>query len=529
MPNVDVTTDAVIYKAGTVFTEAAIYTAASMAPSYSIKADWNRDGGYSHEYSDITADVQSFKTRFGRDFASQIAGQAMPGSTAIGVVNNTGKYSVFNATSPLYGLIQPGVLIKIDITYLGYSFRRFTGRISSVDINVPNQTASIIGQGMLADLTRADLIAGLLGSTGDETGDLIAAILDAIDYPLGITNRALDIGDTTTGRWYVESTNSALEACRQLEETEFGFFYDDSFGRLVYESRNHRLTGDHIVSKLLLSDAGDIPYLISIDQANPIRDIWNEATVEVSSFVEGALAVLWTLREASNPTLLAGETKTYIAKYPSQYSGGYVGAYVNAWTTPVVGTDITQTGVSNSDIAVIVIKSANTMIISITNNHATATATLTLVQARGTPVTKQDPVLVRAIDADSQTKYQRRVFPIRGKWLPDTETAQNAVNSIVARYKDMRPILTVSVPINFAEAQNAFPILERMISDRISIEAEGILTQLGIASDFFIEAIEDNFNVNKGLQIKFDLSLTWSADLWILGTSTLGETTYLGY
>lgn len=358
------------------------------------------------------------------------------------------------------------------------------------------------------------------------TGTIVTAIL--VDAGLSTTEYAIDAGQSTIGRWYVED-KAALEAVREIEETELGFFYERSDGVLVFEDRHARLLNPRsVTSQATFSDApGPTLGYTAIAQQDPLREVFNEVLATVQNYTVAGLAVLWTLNGVT-PTILPGAALTIWAQYPNAASGGDAGAYVDVWTTPVVGTDITQTGVTNGDIAVSVSKFARSMKITITNNHASATATITLAQARGTAVTFDDPVLISAEDTTSQSMYGERSYRLPGPWLTFL-VAQDFVNFVISRYKDPTPILTIEYVGNksLTALQNA---LDREISDKVTVDASNN-AGLGVNDDFFIENIRHV--VDQGLTrhtVSYDLAFAGAdAGYWIIGVSLLGIDTKLAY
>jgi len=239
-----------------------------------------------------------------------------------------------------------------------------------------------------------------------------------------------------------EDKLKALTAIRDIEETELGFFCEDADGKLVYEDRHHRLKDPHLTSQQTYSDdTGATMGYREIEQQDPLQEIFNEVLASIQAYnTAGASSVLWTLSET--PTVDAGQSVTYWAEYPNSVVDSSTGAYVNSWDTPVVGTDITQTGVANGDIAVTVSKFAKTMKITITNNGPSI-ATLTLVQAKGIKVTKQTAVTISAEDLTSQGKYGPRTYQLSSKWLQNTNTGADYINYVISRYKDLMPVLTL--------------------------------------------------------------------------------------
>ena len=242
--------------------------------------------------------------------------------------------------------------------------------------------------------------------------------------------------------------------------------------------------------------------------------------------------MLWTY-QGDAPTVAAGESLTLWASYPPP--GTPDGRYVSAWTTPVVGTDITQTGVSNGDIGVAVDKFSKSMKVTVTNNGG-ATATLTLLQARGTAVTEDDPTLVTAEDSGSQAIFGERTVPRPGEWHQSLTLAQGIADYAISRYAD--PLDPIAIAVGFEATYNAALLgeaLSREISDRITLTAAATGArgaQLGVDGDYFIESRRDVITASgKRHDVLFDLSpAAGDSGYWAIGEvgfSELGETTRL--
>jgi hypothetical protein len=285
-----------------------------------------------------------------------------------------------------------------------------------------------------------------------------------------------------------------------------------------------------------LSDApasGQVSYS-SVRQLDPLPFIFNEFEAEVQTYTVGSSSVLWTLSEAgaSSPLLTPGESRDFWARYPTPDSPTDAVA-VDAWVTPVANTDYTANSASDgtgtdltSDVAVSVSKFAQTMKITLTNNGSQS-AYVTLLQARGTPVTKDDPIKIRREDTTSQAAYGERTFVSRSPFIPDSSEADSWARYNLAIYKDPIPILRVRFAAN--DEVNLNQALQREVSDRVTVVATGN-AGLGINEDFFIEAIRHNIRRGGLYWVEWDLSpVSGYSGFWVLGTSELGTGTVLGY
>jgi hypothetical protein len=494
---------------------------------YVFEVDWDNDGDFEDSYEDCTADLFSVECRRGRDYASQLTGRCSPGKLNASLKNPDGKYSSYNSTSPLYGNILPGRKVRLRTTapvaailWTGYLEKLLpSGKvygIPTVQMEATGPISRIVGKKVTA-----------AASTSQMTGTIIGTILDDAGWPAD--ERSIDEGQTAIDNWFVNGGN-ALNAVRDVEETELGLFSEGADGKLVFEDRHHRLKVPHTTSQQTYSDiSGAEMQYNDIEQQDPISDIYNDISAVVTRYTTAENAeVLWTLDDS--PVLAPGESVTFWAEYPNTNKDSSTGAYVASWETPVVGTDITQTGVDNSDISVSASKFSNNMKIVITNNNAVSTATLTLVQALGVKVTKNTPVGITSEDVTSQDNYGKRTYPLPAPWLQSVNVGRDYTNYIVGRYKNPVPVISLSYIANKSDAALT-EMLIRNISDRITVIATGNTTELGINDDFFIESIHHRISNSGTLHVvTYELSDAYGdGGFWVLGTSELGTNTKLAY
>lgn len=495
--------------------------------SYVFEIDWNNDGDFSDPYENVTANTVSIETRRGRDYASQLTGRASPGRLVAVLKNPAGIYSSYNSSSPLYGSILPGRSVRLRTTS-PISTTLWTGQLSRI---VPAGTIDGIPIAQLEATGPLSKLAGkkitVQKQTVQYTGALIGTVLDDVGWPA--VERVIDIGQTQVDLWF-EHDIDAMTAIRNIEDTELGFVYESGAGYFVFEDNNHRLLGNHLVSQQTYSD--DISATMSynaIEQTDPIEDIYNELIVDVQTFtIAGTSTVLWTL-EGDDPTLAPGMTFTIWAEYPNSGADPETGALVNSWDTPVVGTDIIQTGVLNTDIAIVTTKFSNSMKLAITN-AGTATATFTLIRARGYKVTKNAIARISADDSVSASKYGKRTYKLPSKWLQNLNVAKDYADFLVSRYKDPTPRLMLKYIAN-KDSMSLTDALSRDISDRVTVTANSSKTELGINLDFYVESIAHKIRSGGAIH-EVELTLfdcLTDGDYWLIGTSELGINTRLSY
>ena len=393
--------------------------------------------------------------------------------------------------------------------------------------------AELMAFGPLAFINQRRL--DLAMKTSILTGTAFGAVLDEAGWPAA--DRDIDAGQSTMDRFWVDGKHT-LPALRMIERSESGFILETADGKIRFEDRHRRLKAPHLTSQATFSDAlaATLRYSNPI-QEDPLPFVFNRFEAEIRRFTVGSLAVLWTLSEsgANSPLIAQGETRTFSAKYPTPAAASDAVA-VDAWTTPVSATDYTANSASDgsgtdltSDLALVVTKVATAMEIAVTNNGSTA-AFLTLLQARGTPVTVDDPVKVSAVDTVSEAKYGERTFPLVDHFIANTEEGQQWAAYNLAIYKQEIPILALTISANI-DLAHLTEVLERDISDRITVVATSIGSGLGINEDFFIESMRHTIDEETGVhRVRWELSpASGVSGFWVLGTSELATETVLAY
>lgn len=515
-----------------------------VAATYELMVDWNNNGTFGDANEDITADMLRAEWVLGRDFASMLTGRARGTRLLVTLDNDTidGKYSSFNSASLIFGNILPGRKVRLRATDASGTvtiWQGFLDRINpQVSLGAP-KTALLEAIGPLTFIGQPWHEIFLPMRTNDLTGALIGAILDAVSWPAG--DRDVDPGKSTIRRAVFGTHQNkvpALDAMHRVEETENGFLHESVDGKVIFEDRDRRLKAPYITSQVTLSDqpgAGEIVYS-AISQLDPLKQIFNVFQTTIQQYNVGAVAVLWTLPEtgADSPPIAPGETRAFVGIFLVDED---TNMGVDAWTTPVATTDYVANSAADgsgsnltSSIALgTVTKLGTRMVIPLTNNHATLTAYMTLLQARGTPITRRNPVLVYAEDIPSQVLYNRRIWTVPAEMVRDTLEGKDHVDWLLSIYKDPRPTLTVMINGN-RDATHLSHVLRRRVSDRIIIEAESSRTGLGINQTFFIESQRHVLIPGRFHQVIWECSgLPDTFPFWTVGTGDLGTTTALHY
>ena len=501
--------------------------------------DWDNDGAFTGTGENVTGRTMHLTWERGRDRSSQLVGKSI-GGRLVAVLNNaSGDYSSFNESSPLTGNILPGRKVRVETgadASFPYTFpivwggntlwEGFLQRVTPISrVNQP-KTAILEAWGPLAYLNEDKVQLPM--ATNKATGTAIGEVLDEASWPPG--DRTIDTGKTTMDRYWADRQRT-LSALRLFEDTEGGFLTESKDGKVVFQDRHFRLVSPRTTSQATWSDAVSAANTYRrIGQFDELAGIFNDFEVEIQTYTVAALATLWTLSESgsSSPPLAPGEAKTFWARHPTPDSATDAWA-VDAWTTPVENDDYDANTNSDgsgldvsADIAVAVSKFANAMKITLTNN-GTVSCFITLLRARGTSVTRNDPVRKTADDSASQTAYGIRTFPSRARFVPDTDEGQAWGDFNLSIHKDPQPVIQVEVVAGVTPG-NTDQVITRDISERVTIVGTG-KSKLGYNEDFFIERIKHIAVPGGLLRAIFDLSpATGYSGFWTLGVSKLGGT-----
>lgn len=508
------------------------------APAFAVEVDWNNDGDFGDAGETITADVRELATERGRDSSSTFTGVATAATLRCELLNASGTYSPSNAASPLAGLMRAGRAVRVAAVSTGgpVSARAhlFAGALDRIE-----PSASAAGAVPSATLVASGPLARLAGQrarwprmTGATTGTIINRLLLAPTVTLVSQQPGIDLGQTAVSRWGV-GEGRTLDHIRAVERSELGFFHERADGSLAFEDRHHRLRGDHRVARATYTDSGAPGTLgyAAIREGSIVDSIANTVEARVRRTVVDPVAVLWTY-DGAPPQIGPGETVTLVAEYPNDASGG--GAWVDTWTATALGTDVTCTGVPLSSLSVVLFdfgmaanQTATTKAIRILNSHPTRVATLTKVQARGTPVRRLAETVTIVEDAASQAVYGVQALPLPGEWIPDEVTARAYGGWVVRRLAGPRPGLTVTIPAS-ADAAHMAECLGREISDRVALVGTGA-AKLGLAGEYHVEAISHRLRPGPLLETTFELSVAEAANWWELGVAALGTSTRLAF
>jgi hypothetical protein len=188
---------------------------------------------------DVSAQVQNVQITRGRNLLTE---QFQTGTATITIADQLGYWNPQSVTSPYYGQLLP--LRKIQISAVdpatSISYYLFSGYITSYNYRqsqdvgeVSTTTLTALDATQLLTLATVSTVPGAVA--GETTGQRFNDILDAIGWPSG--QRDVDTGLTRV-QADPGTARTASGALATLALTEFGAFYIDAAGNVVFQDRN---------------------------------------------------------------------------------------------------------------------------------------------------------------------------------------------------------------------------------------------------------------------------------------------------
>jgi hypothetical protein len=467
-----------------------------------VEIDWSRSG-FTDYLDDVTADVirpPGVSVAYGRDqttaLAPTVSGQ---GSFTLHnrLVNSRNpalgrKYSPRNPDSPLAGTLKPARPVRISRQVAGIDYSLFHGHTDDTPLS-PNrneQTVTLSLVDYLADLRGQSITTQL--HRGIRTGEAIALILDAVDWPEDA--RDLDAGATVI-EWWWESNTDAFTALEKLLRSEGppAMLFVGSDSEIVFRDRHHRLIRTaSITSQGTWRDKGLEPIIhrdnFTYDES--WGNIINAGNVSVDIRAPAEVQPVWT---SETPiTLSAGEQKilTVTATDPFLNAETPVGS-----TDPEAGADFT---ILSGSVAVRLITDSG-LSTGIELTAGAGGATLSGLQLRAQPVTVAYTVQVQAEDSESIAEYGRRNFADDLPWC-GVGDAEAVLSTAVALRSQPLPIITARFLVG-TNATKAAQILSRDLSDLVTVIEPETYTD----GDFYIESIAHELTSEHDHAVTFGL------------------------
>ena len=276
----------------------------------------------------------------------------------------------------------------------------------------------------------------------------------------------------------------ALDEIHRLQDEEDGLVYVDGHGRWRLEARDHRDSGIHERTLATVTDSGGGtgPYFSDLVWDDGAGNVENMVFMRIRGYTNHGLRAAWTLAE--KPAFRAFETKNFLAE-----GAGY--DTLGGQLTPIPNLDYRansrQDGSGDNLTAQVAVSYPDTATYNgkgtlVRVTFGATPGYLTLLQLRTlNAITYDDPVILRAEDADSRRSYGDRIRSIEARWTRESETALTSIRSRLERRKDPRTVLRLTV--KNGSGPNLMLVLQRAVSDRLRVS----YPDMGIDRAFFVE------------------------------------------
>jgi hypothetical protein len=166
-----------------------------------------------------------------------------------------------------------GLPVQVDAELAGVSYRQFTGKVVRVLLDAGHDpTVTFQCADAMEDDGRAVLAKEAATFDGDFTGQRIGNLLGRAGVP--VTAQSLDKGNSRLG--YTTLGGPLLDLIRQVELTEFGFYFVDAEGRRVFYDRHRSSTANRSVTVQLTLGGSPNVSMASLELDRSTDRVWND-------------------------------------------------------------------------------------------------------------------------------------------------------------------------------------------------------------------------------------------------------------
>ncbi len=488
--------------------------------TYDAAIDFNADGDFEDAYENISTDIKSVWFHRGKDPELE---RGETGTARITVKDTTGKYIPQNTSSTIvatYGGIYPARAVRVRATYTS-TYDLFNGYLDDVNPEPEKETieAMLPCVDGFDQLARAKITLPIIqsGYSGGASGIIVAA-LNAAGWPAA--KRTIDAGQNDAYAAVFAEQESALGFLQKPEASEFGLMYIDRNGYFNWEDRYFRLSATRATTRQCTITDSEF---VRIRPANSLKSVRNKIVVSaVPKAIDASESDIWTLPEkassSNSPTIAAGETKTYWAKFAASggdaniagsvqevVSGDYAGDSLQGW---VSGDRTSWLSLSSTIYAA----SAKVQV----KNSGSQALFLSQLRVRGKPYRDLAKVQIVQEDTSSQSVYQVREQETSLPYYVDANMMDGLSAHQLAQKKNPIPAFVVEL-IN-GNDNLLIQILARDVSDRVNIQS----TAWNISGDYYIDAVEHEIaDAGKVHKAWWWVSRADDQEYWILDKSKL--------
>lgn len=501
-----------------------------MPLTWSLLIDWDGDGVGTEERDRM---VHPLTIRRGRRslFSAKGFGRMRPGELRITVDNFDKRYTVNNASSPLFPDVRDGVDVRLSVNDGVTDYDLFRGIVTSITTRPNAQHAKITvkdGWHWLNQKVQRDADTNVL------TGTAIDRILAAAEYPeqfwsLGISLLGQDTFLSTAANnwswgtdidpgvdiipiWWTPDFTGGRQI-NDLTDSENGFVFVATDGQFTFRDRDFWYGA---AADVIITESEVLRDIMSSNDSDVIR---NRVFVESAEITQGATADIWTA--TAELVIGAGQIITFVVDFTNPAIDVI---------TPMATTDYTmfsETGGGGtnitSDLDVGIGIGSVKAEITLTNNGSRS-GFINLLKVRGDPLARGVPITGFTEDTVSTSERGFLDLVLTFLWQQDAAQARDYSDWLISWTSDTTTVPNVKIQdrpsLQFAHDLGAV------------INAD--IDEFSVDDDFRLGFIEHR-STGKGLQL---IETTWRLErfensaFWLLGDSALsrlGQTTKLGY
>lgn len=401
-------------------------------------------------------------------------------------------YDADNPGSPLYGLIRPQLPLRLRMTTKTNQVHMlWTGYLDSIqrqDVAAGSDQVAIQGLDIFSRIVKAHAHVPLQQNIS--TGAAMRQLLLQIGIPA--TRLGTFGGIRLMDYWWVLRDQRALDAVRELEDTEGGFVWVNKSGNIEFEAVDFRVRGDAMFT---LTDAPvtatDIPYQPPRLE-NPTQQITNSITTSVRTLRRGDEDTLW-----SSPMVIelsGGQVLTFSIRPKSEL--------IDTWISPLATTDYTANTAEDgsgtdvtSSLRIGIVSDTQTAQITLTNTLPTTTIYVSTLKVRGHEYIIDDSISIQYQNQSSIERFGISEYELPSNFLSTIPSALNFAQYLVNLHSEPLRYGDVVFPANqFLDRVGAMEI-----SQRCNFAHAGATTLM------FIEAIQHT--IMPGLRHHVQLTL----------------------
>ncbi len=467
--------------------------------TWQVLLDWDGDGSYAYDETAYLMDPLSLDRGRDNEFADMQVGKL-----SLTLDNSDRRFDPWYVNGPLYGLIVPGVGVRLDLTYDGVTYRLFTGQLEDIRDTgeLGNRVARVTCYDGWRFLKESECNVAL--QEGKRVDELIALVLDSIGWPVG--ERELQQGDTFGYFWTPK--RSAAHIISGLARSDHGLFFVDRYGKAVYRNRATIVSGSTVGSL-----GGD--YKADIQTNTPWESVYSRVKVTAHPVTLAPEGTIWKL--VDRPSVASGQSIEIWVEYTDINGQACaakevaVGGYTANAASDGSGTDLT------AHLSVTVTAFSTSARVTM-QNVGPDTLFVTKLEMIGQALTLSSSTIKEEAEA---TRKRELVLDL--PYQQDVLVALDLARALLSFYSEPRLSVTWPMDMHLPDLV-AFDLSDRVHVTETNREIDEAMRvgRIGIETAGSMQAISGELLLESCNNVTFWL-------LGIPGNSELGITTRLGY